>query len=121
MFFVLIPSSLCREPLATGEEKTDVVINSGLEPAREIPKAQAADPPSEPAKAAADVAKDVVAPSEAPPLRVDLGSRAAGDGDDAMADAFEVAPGRERGVKATPSPFLLRLWKRQPRTMPWRW
>ena len=84
--------SWCREPLAIGEMKADATAKSGSEPAQETSEVQAANPPPESTKAAADVAKDSVAPPEAPPLAVDLESRAAGDGDDVMVEAFEVAP-----------------------------
>ena len=83
------------------------VTSSGSEPAKEISRAQSADPPLEPAKAAVEVAKDAVAPQEALPLVVDLESRAAGDGDAMMVDAFEVAPrlgaGGEGGCFPLPS------------------
>ena len=107
MFFVVIPLSSCREPLAIGGEGTAAVASSGSEPAKEISGAQSADPPLEPAKAAAEVAKDTVAPPEALPLVVDLEPQAAGDDDAAMADAFEVAPrlgtGGEGGSFLLPS------------------
>ena len=57
-------------PLAIGEEKSAAGTSSGLE--RETPEAKAANPPSEPAKAATVAAKDAVTPSEASPLVVDL-------------------------------------------------
>ena len=105
MFFVVIPLSSCREPLAIGGEGTAAVASSGSEPAKEIPKAQAVDLPSEPAKVAAEVATDAVAPSEAPPLVVDLESRAASDVDAAMADAFEVAPRLGTGGEGSSFPL----------------
>ena len=53
------------------------------------------------------MAKDAVTPSEVPPPVVDLESRSAGDGDNAMVDAFEVAPrsgtGGEGGSFPLPS------------------
>ena len=74
-------------PLAIGEEKPAADSGSALE--RENPEAKAADPPSEPAKAAV-VEKDAAKPSEAPPLVVDLQPRDASAGDVATPDAFEV-------------------------------
>ena len=123
MFLIAIPLSLRREPLAIGSEKSAAGVSSSSEPAKEIPKAetanpsseparetpkvQAADPPSEPTKAAVEVEKDVVTPSEAPPLVVDLKSRDTDVGDVAMADAFEVVPrtgaGGEDGSFPLPS------------------
>ena len=85
-------SSLCREPLAIGEEKADVVVESGPEPTQETSKAQAASSAPEPAKAAADVAEDSVAPLEASPLVVDLEPQTTGDSEDIMVEDFEPAP-----------------------------
>ena len=84
-------------PLAIGEGKSAAGASSGLERERETPKAKAADPPSEPARAAVVVEKDAVTPSEAPPLVVDLKSRDADVGDVAMADTFEVVPRTRAG------------------------
>ena len=85
-------SSLCREPLAIGAKKADTAVKSGLEPAQEASMALVANPPSEPAKTMADVAKDDVVPPDAPPLIVDHGSSAASDGDEIVVEVFEAAP-----------------------------
>ena len=60
--------SLRRVPLAVGSKKPAAGVSSSPEPAKELSKAKVADPPSEPAKAAVEVEKDVVTPSGAPPL-----------------------------------------------------
>ena len=107
LFRSAIPLSLCRVPLAVGSGKPAAGVSSSSEPAKEISKAETTDPPSEPAKAAVEVEKDVVTPSGAPPLVVDLEPQAARDGDTAMADAFEVVPrsgaGGEGGSFPLPS------------------
>ena len=92
MFFVVMLSSLCREPLAIGEVRADAIAKSDLEPAQETSKAQAANPLLESAKAVADVAMDGAVPPEAPPLVADLRPPASGDGDEVMVEAFKAAP-----------------------------
>ena len=92
---MILPLLSCSAPLAIGEEKS--VADSGSVPEQKKPEAKAADPPSEPAKAA-DVEKDTVKPPEAPPLVIDLQPRDAGAGDVTMSDAFEVVPRTGAGV-----------------------
>ena len=78
-----------------------------MEPTKAASKAKAADPPSEPTKAAGEVEEDAAPPSGAPPLVVDLEPQAAGASDTAMADAFEAVPrsgtGGEGGAFPLPS------------------
>ena len=71
---------------------SDLVAGASSSLERETPKVKAADPPSEPAKAAVVAEKDAVTPSEASPLVVDLQSRDANVGDAATSNAFEVVP-----------------------------
>ena len=92
MFFVVTPSSLCREPLAIGEVKADAIVELGLGPSQKTSKAQAANQPPEPATAEADMATDDVAPPDAAPLVADLGPPTFGDGDEVLVEAFEAAP-----------------------------
>ena len=105
MFFVMMLSSLCREPLAISEVKADATVGSGSEPAPETSKAQAANTPLESVKAEADVATDSVVPPDAPPLMDDLGPPASGDCDEVMVEAFEVAP--RSGTKSEGGAFPL--------------
>ena len=79
--------------------------SSGSEPPKEAPKTKAADPPSEPAKAAVEVGKSMVVSSGATPLVVDQDSRDAGDGDVTTADAFMVVPRSGAGSEGGPFPL----------------
>ena len=105
MFLIAIPLLLRREPLAISSEKPAAGISSNSEPATEVSKAAATDPPSEPAKAAVEVEKSAVTPSGAPPLVIGLESRDADVGDVAMADAFEVVPRSGAGGKGGSFPL----------------
>ena len=92
MFLIASPLSFRRTPRPVSGEKPAVGARSGSEPTKEVSKIKAADPPSEPAKAAVEVEKNVVMPSGAPPLVVDQDSRDAGVSDATMTDAFMVVP-----------------------------
>ena len=109
---VLTFSSLCREPLAIGEEKAEAAIKSGSEPAQEASKAQAANPAPEPTKAAKDAAGDSAAPSETSPLVANLEPRAVGGGDDIAVEAFEAVPrphaGDEGSILPLPSSAVVK-------------
>ena len=105
MFFVMMLSLLCREPLAIGEVKADALVMSGSESAQETSKAQAADLPPESAKEEMDVVSDGAVPPDAPPLVVDLGPPASGDGDEVMVEAFEAAPRPRAGTEGSAFPL----------------
>ena len=104
MFFIAIPLSFCRAPLRVGGGKPAAGTSSGSEPPKEAPKTKAADPPSEPAKAAVEVEKSMVVSSGAPPLVVDQGSRDAGDGVITTTDAFMVVSRSGAGNEGGPFP-----------------
>ena len=92
MFLVMTSSLRCREPLTIGEVKADTIVKSGSESSLKASEAQAAIPPSEPAKAEADVVTDGAVPPNMTPLVANLGLPASGDGGEVVVEAFVAAP-----------------------------
>ena len=104
IFLIAIPLLLRRAPLPVGRGKPAAGISFGSATTKEISKTKAADPPSEPAKAAAVVEKNMVTLSGAPPLIVDRGSRDADVSDVAMTP--RCMGRRPPPAKTTSSPSL---------------